>query len=249
MAKTIYKLTSDNKYTVKGSGLIMDPDNSIRLDAKPKYYHYNHIGETGGVTVDNTNYMKLLRSMRLDTNGKFGNVVHGNKYSLKSSPDRRFGLINEVTHYYDISYKYVYDDELGKSSGSGFVKNSFSHITNNKSDSINRRVPLSDYIFIDFNIEFDLESPNNTLTFGYTNDLVFNPESDDHIRTYTNTIEYNEIDSKEASIISVMDGSKEKYHIEVVVNSLEVRAVSHDAFMSFKDLNSGNYITNGGIDG
>lgn len=249
MAKTIYKLTSDNKYTVKGSGLIMDPDNSIRLDAKPNYYHYNHIGETNGVTVDNTNYMKLLKSMRLDTDGKFGGVIHGNKYNLKSTPDRRFGLINEVTHYYDISYKYVYDDEFGNSSKSGFVKNTFSHLTQNSSDAINIRVPISDYIFIDFNIEFDLNSPNNTLTFGYTNDLVFTPESDDYIRTYTNTIEYSEIDSKEPTIISVMDGSKEKYHVEVVVNSLEVRAVSHDAFMSFKDLNSGYYINHGGIDG
>ena len=227
----------------------MDPDNSIRLDAKPIYYHTNHIGETNGVTVDNTNYMKLHKSMRLDIDGIFGGVVHGNKYNLKSTPDRRFGLINEVTHYYDISYKYVYDDEFGKSSKSGFVKNTFSHITQNSSDAINVRVPISDYIFIDFNIEFDLNSPNNTLTFGYTNDLVFTPESDDYIRTYTNTIEYNEIDSKEPTIISVMDGSKEKYHIEVVVNSIEVRAVSHDAFMSFKDLNSGNYVNHGGIDG
>ena len=239
----------DTKYTVKGSGLVMDPDNSIRLDAKPIYYHTNHIGETNGVTVDNTNYMKLHKSMRLDIDGIFGGVVHGNKYNIKSTPDRRFGLINEVTHYYDISYKYVYDDEFGKSSKSGFVKNTFSHITQNSSDAINIRVPISDYIFIDFNIEFDLNSPNNTLTFGYTNDLVFTPESDDYIRTYTNTIEYNEIDSKEPTIISVMDGSKEKYHIEVVVNSIEVRAVSHDAFMSFKDNNSGNYVLYGGING
>ena len=239
----------DTKYTVKGSGLVMDPDNSIRLDAKPIYYHTNHIGETNGVTVDSTNYMKLHKSMRLDTDGIFGGVIHGNKYNLKTTPDRRFGLINEVTHYYDISYKYVYDDEFGKSSKSGFVKNTFSHITQNSSDAINVRVPISDYIFIDFNIEFDLNSPNNTLTFGYTNDLVFTPESDDYIRTYTNTIEYNEIDSKEPTIISVMDGSKEKYHIEVVVNSIEVRAVSHDAFMSFKDNNSGNYVLYGGING
>lgn len=246
MSKTIYKLTSDNKYTVKGSGLIMDPDNSIRLDAIPKFYDYHRISDKNGVQLDEYNYIKLSSNMR--HTGNLRNIVDGIKYRLIASPNKNLGLITSISNQYDITIKSTYDDEYGKESYTRHVVNTFSYITKYRNGSMSSRIVLDDYNSMDIILNFDVSS-DDELGLGYTNTLVFTPESSDSVHTYTKSIEYGELDSGEPITISVMDGSKEKYHVEVVINSWKIRVMGHDGFMSFKDVNSDGYINIGGYIG
>lgn len=250
MSKTTYKLPvhKDTKYTVKGSGLIMDSDNSIRLDAKPIFYNRYHVDPNKYTRVfPDKNVIKLSSNIRF--NGRSQYVINGEKYQMEVLSDREFGLINLIENSYDISAKWVYDDEYGRSSENGSVTGSFSTTSGYTSNAVHHKIPLSDYFYLDVYLEYDFGSNSNKITLGYTIDLVFTPESDSSISTYTKAVEYNEIDSKEPIIISVMDGSKEKYHVEVVINSMGVELLSRDAFTSFKDPNSGNYVTKGGTNG
>lgn len=250
MSKTTYKLPvhKDTKYTVKGSGLIMDSDNSIRLDAKPKFYHYNRISDKNGVQLDQYNYIKLSDSMR--HTGNLRNIIDGIKYRLIADSDYTdLGLITSISHQYDITVKSLYDDEYGKESYTRTVRNTISYITQYRNGSMSSRIVLDEYNSMDIILNFDVSTTNNELGLGYKNTLVFTPESSDSVHTYTKSIEYNELDSKEPIIISVMDDSKEKYHVEVIINSWNIRVMGHDGFMSFKDINSDGYINRGGSNG
>lgn len=247
MSKTIYKLTSDTKYTVKGSGIIMDPDNSIRLDARPKFYYYNRISDKNGVQLDEYNYVKLYSNMR--HNGNLRNIVDGIKYRLIASPDNKLGLMTSISNQYDITIKSTYDDEYGKESYTRHVINTFSYTTNYRNGSMSARIVLDEYNSMDVILNFDVNTTDEELGLGYTNTLVFTPENSDSVHTYTKSIEYGELDSAEPIVISVMDGSKEKYHVEVVINSWKIRVMGHDGFMSFKDVNSDSYINIGGYNG
>ena len=235
----------DTKYTVKGSGLIMDPDNSIRLDAAPKFYNYNRISDKNGVKLDEYDFINLSDSFRHI--GNLRNVIDGLQYRLIPITDyNNLGLITEITNSYDITINSIYNDEYGNESKTRTVHNQFSYTTQTRSGDFNHRIILNDYTSLDVHLQFDVSGINNEIGFGYTNTLIFNPESDNFIYTYTKPIEYNEMDSKEPIIISVMDGSKEKYHIEVIINYWKLRVRGHDVLMSFKDINSDGYINRGG---
>ena len=236
----------DTKYTVKGTGLFMDPDNSIRLDAKPLYYTYNHFDPNNYTRIfPNLDIVRLSSNMRF--NGTTDYVKSGEKYQIQVLSGRVFGLTNLVQSYHDVTAKVTYDDEYGKSSDTQSISGSVTDTSGYNSNKFDYRILLSDYLYLNVNLNYDLGRNSDKLTFGYNIDLVFIPESPDRIHTYTKAVEHNEIDSKEPIIISVMDGSKEKYHVEVVINNMGIEVSSRDAFMAFKDPDSGNYVKRGGI--
>ena len=236
----------DTKYTVKGTGLFMDPDNSIRLDAKPLYYKYDHFDPNNYTRIfPNLDIVRLSSNMRF--NGTTDYVKSGEKYQIQGLSGRVFGLTNLVQSYHDVTAKVTYDDEYGKSSDTQSISGAVTDTSGYNSNKFDYRILLSDYLYLNVNLNYDLGRNSDKLTFGYNIDLVFIPESPDRIHTYTKAIEHNEIDSKEPIIISVMDGSKEKYHVEVVINNMGIEVSSRDAFMSFKDPDSGNYVKRGGI--
>ena len=238
----------DTKYTVKGSGLVMDPDNSIRLDAKPLYYAYDHFNPNNYTRIfPNLDIVRLSSNMRF--NGTTDYVKSGEKYQIQGLAGRVFGLTNLVQSYHDVTAKVTYDDEYGKSSDTQSISGAVTDTSGYNSNKFDYRILLSDYLYLNVNLNYDLGRNSDKLTFGYNIDLVFIPESPDRIHTYTKAVEHNEIDSKEPIVISVMDGSKEKYHVEVVINNMGIEVSSRDAFMSFKDPDSGNYVKRGGIDG
>ena len=238
----------DTKYTVKGTGLFMDPDNSIRLDAKPLYYKYDHFDPNNYTRIfPNLDIVRLSSNMRF--NGTTDYVKSGEKYQIQGLSGRVFGLTNLVQSYHDVTAKVTYDDEYGKSSDTQSISGAVTDTSGYNSNKFDYRILLSDYLYLNVNLNYDLGRNSDKLTFGYNIDLVFIPESPDRIHTYTKAIEHNEIDSKEPIIISVMDGSKEKYHVEVVINNMGIEVSSRDAFMAFKDPDSGNYVKRGGIDG
>ena len=238
----------DTKYTVKGTGLFMDPDNSIRLDAKPLYYKYDHFDPNNYTRIfPNLDIVRLSSNMRF--NGTTDYVKSGEKYQIQGLSGRVFGLTNLVQSYHDVTAKVTYDDEYGKSSDTQSISGSVTDTSGYNSNKFDYRILLSDYLYLNVNLNYDLGRNSDKLTFGYTIDLVFIPESPDRIHTYTKAVEHNEIDSKEPIVISVMDGSKEKYHVEVVINNMGIEVSSRDAFMAFKDPDSGNYVKRGGIDG
>ena len=236
----------DTKYTVKGTGLFMDPDNSIRLDAKPLYYKYDHFDPNNYTRIfPNLDIVRLSSNMRF--NGTTDYVKSGEKYQIQGLSGRVFGLTNLVQSYHDVTAKVTYDDEYGKSSDTQSVSGAVTDTSGYNSNKFDYRILLSDYLYLNVNLNYDLGRNSDKLTFGYNIDLVFIPESPDRIHTYTKAVEHNEIDSKEPIIISVMDGSKEKYHVEVVINNMGIEVSSRDAFMAFKDPDSGNYVKRGGI--
>ena len=236
----------DTKYTVKGTGLFMDPDNSIRLDAKPLYYKYDHFDPNNYTRIfPNLDIVRLSSNMRF--NGTTDYVKSGEKYQIQGLSGRVFGLTNLVQSYHDVTAKVTYDDEYGKSSDTQSISGAVTDTSGYNSNKFDYRILLSDYLYLNVNLNYDLGRNSDKLTFGYTIDLVFIPESTDRIHTYTKAVEHNEIDSKEPIIISVMDGSKEKYHVEVVINNMGIEVSSRDAFMAFKDPDSGNYVKRGGI--
>ena len=236
----------DTKYTVKGTGLFMDPDNSIRLDAKPLYYKYDHFDPNNYTRIfPNLDIVRLSSNMRF--NGTTDYVKSGEKYQIQGLSGRVFGLTNLVQSYHDVTAKVTYDDEYGKSSDTQSISGAVADTSGYNSNKFDYRILLSDYLYLNVNLNYDLGRNSDKLTFGYNIDLVFIPESPDRIHTYTKAVEHNEIDSKEPIIISVMDGSKEKYHVEVVINNMGIEVSSRDAFMAFKDPDSGNYVKRGGI--
>ena len=236
----------DTKYTVKGTGLFMDPDNSIRLDAKPLYYKYDHFDPNNYTRIfPNLDIVRLSSNMRF--NGTTDYVKSGEKYQIQGLSGRVFGLTNLVQSYHDVTAKVTYDDEYGKSSDTQSISGAVTDTSGYNSNKFDYRILLSDYLYLNVNLNYDLGRNSDKLTFGYNIDLVFIPESPDRIHTYTKAVEHNEIDSKEPIIISVMDGSKEKYHVEVVINNMGIEVSSRDAFMAFKDPDSGNYVKRGGI--
>ena len=236
----------DTKYTVKGTGLFMDPDNSIRLDAKPLYYKYDHFDPNNYTRIfPNLDIVRLSSNMRF--NGTTDYVKSGEKYQIQGLSGRVFGLTNLVQSYHDVTAKVTYDDEYGKSSDTQSISGAVTDTSGYNSNKFDYRILLSDYLYLNVNLNYDLGRNSDKLTFGYNIDLVFIPESPDRIHTYTKAVEHNEIDSKEPIIISVMDGSKEKYHVEVVINNMGIEVSSRDAFMAFKDPDSGNYVRRGGI--
>ena len=236
----------DTKYTVKGTGLFMDPDNSIRLDAKPLYYKYDHFDPNNYTRIfPNLDIVRLSSNMRF--NGTTDYVKYGEKYQIQGLSGRVFGLTNLVQSYHDVTAKVTYDDEYGKSSDTQSISGAVTDTSGYNSNKFDYRILLSDYLYLNVNLNYDLGRNSDKLTFGYNIDLVFIPESPDRIHTYTKAVEHNEIDSKEPIIISVMDGSKEKYHVEVVINNMGIEVSSRDAFMAFKDPDSGNYVKRGGI--
>ena len=236
----------DTKYTVKGTGLFMDPDNSIRLDAKPLYYKYDHFDPNNYTRIfPNLDIVRLSSNMRF--NGTTDYVKSGEKYQIQGLSGRVFGLTNLVQSYHDVTAKVTYDDEYGKSSDTQSISGAVTDTSGYNSNKFDYRILLSDYLYLNVNLKYDLGRNSDKLTFGYNIDLVFIPESPDRIHTYTKAVEHNEIDSKEPIIISVMDGSKEKYHVEVVINNMGIEVSSRDAFMAFKDPDSGNYVKRGGI--
>ena len=236
----------DTKYTVKGTGLFMDPDNSIRLDAKPLYYKYDHFDPNNYTRIfPNLDIVRLSSNMRF--NGTTDYVKSGEKYQIQGLSGRVFGLTNLVQSYHDVTAKVTYDDEYGKSSDTKSISGAVTDTSGYNSNKFDYRILLSDYLYLNVNLNYDLGRNSDKLTFGYNIDLVFIPESPDRIHTYTKAVEHNEIDSKEPIIISVMDGSKEKYHVEVVINNMGIEVSSRDAFMAFKDPDSGNYVKRGGI--
>ena len=236
----------DTKYTVKGTGLFMDPDNSIRLDAKPLYYKYDHFDPNNYTRIfPNLDIVRLSSNMRF--NGTTDYVKSGEKYQIQGLSGRVFGLTNLVQSYHDVTAKVTYDDEYGKSSDTQSVSGAVTDTSGYNSNKFDYRILLSDYLYLNVNLNYDLGRNSDKLTFGYNIDLVFIPESPDRIHTYTKAVEHNEIDSKEPIIISVMDGSKEKYHVEVVINNMGIEVSYRDAFMAFKDPDSGNYVKRGGI--
>ena len=236
----------DTKYTVKGTGLFMDPDNSIRLDAKPLYYKYDHFDPNNYTRIfPNLDIVRLSSNMRF--NGTTDYVKSGEKYQIQGLSSRVFGLTNLVQSYHDVTAKVTYDDEYGKSSDTQSISGAVTDTSGYNSNKFDYRILLSDYLYLNVNLNYDLGRNSDKLTFGYNIDLVFIPESPDRIHTYTKAVEHNEIDSKEPIIISVMDGSKEKYHVEVVINNMGIEVSSRDAFMAFKDPDSGNYVKRGGI--
>ena len=238
----------DTKYTVKGTGLFMDPDNSIRLDAKPLYYKYDHFDPNNYTRIfPNLDIVRLSSNMRF--NGTTDYVKSGEKYQIQGLSGRVFGLTNLVQSYHDVTAKVTYDDEYGKSSDTQSISGAVTDTSGYNSNKFDYRILLSDYLYLNVNLNYDLGRNSDKLTFGYNIDLVFIPESPDRIHTYTKAVEHNEIDSKEPIVISVMDGSKEKYHVEVVINNMGIEVSSRDAFMAFKDPDSGNYVKRGGIDG
>ena len=236
----------DTKYTVKGTGLFMDPDNSIRLDAKPLYYKYDHFDPNNYTRIfPNLDIVRLSSNMRF--NGTTDYVKSGEKYQIQGLSGRVFGLTNLVQSYHDVTAKVTYDDEYGKSSDTQSISGAVTDTSGYNSNKFDYRILLSDYLYLNVNLNYDLGRNSDKLTFGYNIDLVFIPESPDRIHTYTKAVEHNEIDSKEPIIISVMDGSEEKYHVEVVINNMGIEVSSRDAFMAFKDPDSGNYVKRGGI--
>ena len=236
----------DTKYTVKGTGLFMDPDNSIRLDSKPLYYKYDHFDPNNYTRIfPNLDIVRLSSNMRF--NGTTDYVKSGEKYQIQGLSGRVFGLTNLVQSYHDVTAKVTYDDEYGKSSDTQSISGAVTDTSGYNSNKFDYRILLSDYLYLNVNLNYDLGRNSDKLTFGYNIDLVFIPESPDRIHTYTKAVEHNEIDSKEPIIISVMDGSKEKYHVEVVINNMGIEVSSRDAFMAFKDPDSGNYVKRGGI--
>ena len=236
----------DTKYTVKGTGIFMDPDNSIRLDAKPLYYKYDHFDPNNYTRIfPNLDIIRLSSNMRF--NGTTDYVKSGEKYQIQGLSGRVFGLTNLVQSYHDVTAKVTYDDEYGKSSDTQSISGAVTDTSGYNSNKFDYRILLSDYLYLNVNLNYDLGRNSDKLTFGYNIDLVFIPESPDRIHTYTKAVEHNEIDSKEPIIISVMDGSKEKYHVEVVINNMGIEVSSRDAFMAFKDPDSGNYVKRGGI--
>ena len=238
----------DTKYTVKGTGLFMDPDNSIRLDAKPLYYKYDHFDPNNYTRIfPNLDIVRLSSNMRF--NGTTDYIKSGEKYQIQGLSGRVFGLTNLVQSYHDVTAKVTYDDEYGKSSDTQSISGAVTDTSGYNSNKFDYRILLSDYLYLNVNLNYDLGRNSDKLTFGYNIDLVFIPESPDRIHTYTKAVEHNEIDSKEPIVISVMDGSKEKYHVEVVINNMGIEVSSRDAFMAFKDPDSGNYVKRGGIDG
>ena len=238
----------DTKYTVKGTGLFMDPDNSIRLDAKPLYYKYDHFDPNNYTRIfPNLDIVRLSSNMRF--NGTTDYIKSGEKYQIQGLSGRVFGLTNLVQSYHDVTAKVTYDDEYGKSSDTQSISGYVTDTSGYNSNKFDYRILLSDYLYLNVNLNYDLGRNSDKLTFGYNIDLVFIPESPDRIHTYTKAVEHNEIDSKEPIVISVMDGSKEKYHVEVVINNMGIEVSSRDAFMAFKDPDSGNYVKRGGIDG
>ena len=238
----------DTKYTVKGTGLFMDPDNSIRLDAKPLYYKYDHFDPNNYTRIfPNLDIVRLSSNMRF--NGTTDHVKSGEKYQIQGLSGRVFGLTNLVQSYHDVTAKVTYDDEYGKSSDTQSISGAVTDTSGYNSNKFDYRILLSDYLYLNVNLNYDLGRNSDKLTFGYNIDLVFIPESPDRIHTYTKAVEHNEIDSKEPIVISVMDGSKEKYHVEVVINNMGIEVSSRDAFMAFKDPDSDNYVKRGGIDG
>ena len=238
----------DTKYTVKGSGLVMDTDNSIRLDAKPLYYKYDHFNPNNYTRIfPNLDIVRLSSNMRF--NGTTDYVHSGEKYQIQGLAGRVFGLTNLVQSYHDVTAKVTYDDEYGKSSDTQSISGAVTDTSGYNSNKFDYRILLSDYLYLNVNLNYDLGRNSDKLTFGYNIDLVFIPESPDRIHTYTKAVEHNEIDSKEPIVISVMDGSKEKYHVEVVINNMGIEVSSRDAFMAFKDPDSGNYVTKGGTNG
>ena len=238
----------DTKYTVKGTGLFMDPDNSIRLDAKPLYYKYDHFDPNNYTRIfPNLDIVRLSSNMRF--NGTTDYVKSGEKYQIQGLSGRVFGLTNLVQSYHDVTAKVTYDDEYGKSSDTQSISGAVTDTSGYNSNKFDYRILLSDYLYLNVNLNYDLGRNSDKLTFGYNIDLVFIPESPDRIHTYTKAVEHNEIDSKEPIVISVIDGSKEKYHVEVVINNMGIEVLSRDAFMTFKDPDSGNYVKRGGIDG
>ena len=238
----------DTKYTVKGTGLFMDPDNSIRLDAKPLYYKYDHFDPNNYTRIfPNLDIVRLSSNMRF--NGTTDYIKSGEKYQIQGLSGRVFGLTNLVQSYHDVTAKVTYDDEYGKSSDTQSISGAVTDTSGYNSNKFDYRILLSDYLYLNVNLNYDLGRNSDKLIFGYNIDLVFIPESPDRIHTYTKAVEHNEIDSKEPIVISVMDGSKEKYHVEVVINNMGIEVSSRDAFMAFKDPDSGNYVKRGGIDG
>ena len=236
----------DTKYTVKGTGLFMYPDNSIRLDAKPLYYKYDHFDPNNYTRIfPNLDIVRLSSNMRF--NGITDYVKSGEKYQIQGLSGRVFGLTNLVQSYHDVTAKVTYDDEYGKSSDTQSISGAVTDTSGYNSNKFDYRILLSDYLYLNVNLNYDFGRNSDKLTFGYNIDLVFIPESPDRIHTYTKAVEHNEIDSKEPIIISVMDGSKEKYHVEVVINNMGIEVSSRDAFMAFKDPDSGNYVKRGGI--
>ena len=238
----------DTKYTVKGTGLFMDPDNSIRLDAKPLYYKYDHFDPNNYTRIfPNLDIVRLSSNMRF--NGTTDYIKSGEKYQIQGLSGRVFGLTNLVQSYHDVTAKVTYDDEYGKSSDTQSISGAVTDTSGYNSNKFYYRILLSDYLYLNVILSYDLGRNSDKLTFGYNIELVFIPESPDRIHTYTKAVEHNEIDSKEPIVISVMDGSKEKYHVEVVINNMGIEVSSRDAFMAFKDPDSGNYVKRGGIDG
>ena len=236
----------DTKYTVKGTGLFMDTNNSIRLDAKPLYYKYDHFDPNNYTRIfPNLDIVRLSSNMRF--NGTTDYVKSGEKYQIQGLSGRVFGLTNLVQSYHDVTAKVTYDDEYGKSSDTQSISGAVTDTSGYNSNKFDYRILLSDYLYLNVNLNYDLGRNSDKLTFGYNIDLVFIPESPDRIHTYTKAVEHNEIDSKEPIIISVIDGSKEKYHVEVVINNMGIEVSSRDAFMAFKDPDSGNYVKRGGI--
>ena len=237
----------DTKYTVKGSGLIMDPDNSIRLDAKQFYSFDRHIDYNVYPKLNNLNLLKLSNDIRFS--GGTPNILAGNNnYQINAKADRRSGLVYRIENFIDLVVKYRNDDEYGKDSGTITKTILNNHASVVSAGLLDYKYIISDYIYIQVQQAYDIGNGTDKLTFGYVMDLVFTPESGDSVHTYTKPIEYNELDSKEPIIISVMDGSKEKYYVEVVINSMAIDISSVDSYTGFKASDRDTYLNYGGID-
>ena len=237
----------DTKYTVKGSGLIMDPDNSIRLDAKQFYSFDRHIDYNVYPKLNNLNLLKLSNDIRFS--GGTPNILAGNNnYQINAKADRRSGLVYRIENFIDLVVKYRNDDEYGKDSGTITKTILNNHASVVSAGLLDYKYIISDYIYIQVQQAYDIGNGTDKLTFGYVMDLVFTPESGDSVHTYTKPIEYNELDSKEPIIISVMDGSKEKYYVEVVINSMAIDISSVDSYTGFKASGRDTYLNYGGID-
>ena len=225
----------------------MDPDNSIRLDAKQFYSFDRHIDYNVYPKLNNLNLLKLSNDIRFS--GGTPNILAGNNnYQINAKADRRYGLVHRIENFIDLVVKYRNDDEYGKDSGTITTTILNNHASVVSAGLLDYKYIISDYIYIQVQQAYDIGNGTDKLTFGYVMDLVFTPESGDSVHTYTKPIEYNELDSKEPIIISVMDGSKEKYYVEVVINSMAIDISSVDSYTGFKASGRDTYLNYGGID-